>query len=238
VLESEKALLRKVTALLHFVSCVLLVIGGNMTLQKNERSLSGIKMEEIIMTFGEKIRKARKEAGFSQEQLAEKMCVSRSAIAKWETDKGMPDVNNLKVISQLLNVSVDYLLDEEGKISFNEIKEAVNLDDYEKSDRCRNKKDAVCYAKHKDAEAIYALIRTRKMTKAEWLIDFVVQPGVVEVLDRFHERAGYYLVEKGNKQYFVKVTTDFITTNELAENVDIRKFDLGNHRYKKGFQIL
>lgn len=42
------------------------------------------------MTFGEKIRNARKEAGFSQEELAEKMSVSRSAIAKWETDKGMP----------------------------------------------------------------------------------------------------------------------------------------------------
>ena len=44
------------------------------------------------MTLGEKIRHARKASGLSQEQLAEKMCVSRSAIAKWETDKGMPDV--------------------------------------------------------------------------------------------------------------------------------------------------
>ena len=35
--------------------------------------------------------------------MAEKMIVSRSAIAKWETDKGMPDVNNLKSMSQLLN---------------------------------------------------------------------------------------------------------------------------------------
>ncbi len=164
--------------------------------------------------------------------------MSRSAIAKWETDKGMPDVNNLKFISQLLNVSVDYLLDDEEKISFNEIKEAINLDDHKKSGRCRDKKDAACYAKHRDAEAIYALIRTKKMTKAEWIIDFLVQPGIVEVLDRFNELAGFYLVEKGNRQYFVKVTTDFITTNELTEKVDIRKFDLGNHRYKKGYQIL
>ena len=51
------------------------------------------------MTFGEKLKEARKESGLSQEQLAEKMSVSRSAIAKWETDKGMPDVNNLKVIA-------------------------------------------------------------------------------------------------------------------------------------------
>lgn len=110
--------------------------------------------------FGEKLKEARKEAGLSQEQFAEKMCVSRSAIAKWETDK------------------------------------------------------------------------------AEWIVDFVVQPGVVEVLDRFKELAGYYLVERGNKQYFVKVTNEFIVTNELTERVDVRKFELGNHRYKKGYRIV
>ena len=49
------------------------------------------------MTFGEKLREARKAAGLSQEQFAEKMSVSRSAVAKWESDKGLPDVNNLKV---------------------------------------------------------------------------------------------------------------------------------------------
>lgn len=190
------------------------------------------------MTFGEKLKEARKESGLSQEQLAEKMCVSRSAIAKWETDKGMPDVNNLKVMSQLLGVSVDYLLDDEKKISFNEIKEAINLDDYEKTGRCRNKKDAVCVEKNKDASAIYALFSTKKMTNAEWIIDFIVQPGVVEVLDRFKELAGYYLVEKGNKQYFVKVTNEFIVTNELSEKVNVRKFDFGNHRYRKAYQIV
>ena len=68
------------------------------------------------MTFGEKLRNARKEAGFSQEQLAEKLSVSRSAVAKWETDNGMPDVGNLKAIATLLNVSIDYLLDEDEKM--------------------------------------------------------------------------------------------------------------------------
>lgn len=44
------------------------------------------------MTFGEKLKEARKESGLSQEQLAEKMFVSRSAIAKWETVKRLADV--------------------------------------------------------------------------------------------------------------------------------------------------
>ena len=69
------------------------------------------------MTFGEKLKEARKEAGLSQEQFAEKMSVSRSAVAKWESDKGMPDVNNLKAMAQLLDISVEYLLDEDEKLS-------------------------------------------------------------------------------------------------------------------------
>ena len=64
------------------------------------------------MTLGEKIKEARKQCGLSQEQLAEKMAVSRSAVATWEANNGLPDVDNLKALAQLLNVSVDYLLDD------------------------------------------------------------------------------------------------------------------------------
>ena len=59
------------------------------------------------MTLGKKLKEARKQAGLSQEQLSEKLSVSRSAVAKWETDSGIPDIDNLKVISKLLNVSLD-----------------------------------------------------------------------------------------------------------------------------------
>lgn len=165
------------------------------------------------------------------------MSVSRSAIAKWETDKGMPDVNNLKAMAQLLDVSVDYLLDDE-KISFHEIKEAINLDDYEKAGNCRDKKDAACLAKNEAANAIYALFRTRKMSRIEWGVDFIIHPGVVNVLDQLSDYASFYLVEKGTKQYLVKVTKDFIITNELADRVDVRKFVVGKYQFKKGYQIV
>ncbi|WP_157663106.1 helix-turn-helix transcriptional regulator [Geobacillus thermodenitrificans] len=52
------------------------------------------------MTLGEKIKKARIEAGLSQEQLSEKLGVSRSAVAKWESGKGLPDIDNLKNLSK------------------------------------------------------------------------------------------------------------------------------------------
>ena len=190
------------------------------------------------MTFGEKLKEARKEAGLSQEQVAEKMNVSRSAIAKWETDKGMPDINNLKVISQLLNVSVDYLLDDNEKISFNETKEAIDLDKYEKSGKCRDKKDAVCLAKNAGASAIYALLRTKKMNKWEHIIDFIAGSGVVDVLDAVNDWASYYLVEKNGKQYLVKIDKEFIVTRELAGRVEPKKFLIGSNLYRGSYRLI
>lgn len=62
------------------------------------------------MTFGEKFKSKRKRAGLSQEQIADKIGVSRAAIAKWETDRGMPDIDNLIRISEIFEASTDYFL--------------------------------------------------------------------------------------------------------------------------------
>jgi transcriptional regulator with XRE-family HTH domain len=67
------------------------------------------------MTLGEKIKNERIKIDLSQEELAQRLKVSRSAVAKWETDKGTPDIENLKNITQMLNVSIDYLLEENEK---------------------------------------------------------------------------------------------------------------------------
>ena len=65
------------------------------------------------MTFGEKLKETRKAAGFSQEELAEKLNVSRQAITKWETDTGLPDISNIMTISKLFSIPVDDLISEE-----------------------------------------------------------------------------------------------------------------------------
>ena len=63
------------------------------------------KNDETGITLGEKLKSARKRVGLTQEQLAEKLLVSRQAITKWEADKGMPDIENLKQLSKLLNIT-------------------------------------------------------------------------------------------------------------------------------------
>lgn len=65
------------------------------------------------MAFAEKLKEIRKQMGMSQEQLAEKLCVSRQAVTKWESGSGIPDVENMMAISGLFGVSIDELLSNE-----------------------------------------------------------------------------------------------------------------------------
>lgn len=62
------------------------------------------------MTFGEKLQLLRKGRGWSQERLAEEIPISRQAVSKWESGAAMPDTENVVRISQLFEVSADYLL--------------------------------------------------------------------------------------------------------------------------------
>ena len=66
------------------------------------------------MTLAEKLKSIRKQAGMSQEQLAEKLGVSRQAVTKWETDAGIPDIENVIAISALFDISIDELLSNEN----------------------------------------------------------------------------------------------------------------------------
>lgn len=62
------------------------------------------------MIFSEKLQLIRKNKGLTQEELAEKLSVSRQAVAKWESGQAYPDITNLIQISNLFNVTVDYLV--------------------------------------------------------------------------------------------------------------------------------
>lgn len=73
------------------------------------------------MTLGDKIKLLRTKKGMTQEAFAEKLSVSRSAIAKWESNNGIPEISNLKQISQVLNVSLDELLDDKICIGESEV---------------------------------------------------------------------------------------------------------------------
>lgn len=62
------------------------------------------------MTFGEKIKNEREKKGWSQDQFAEKIFVSRQSVSKWETNKNYPSIEILINISILFDISIDELL--------------------------------------------------------------------------------------------------------------------------------
>ncbi len=62
------------------------------------------------MTFGEKLKQLRSNAGMTQEELACKLFVTRTAVSKWETSRGLPSIDSLKLISELFHVSIDELV--------------------------------------------------------------------------------------------------------------------------------
>lgn len=186
------------------------------------------------MTLGEKLKDARKNAGLSQEQLAEKLCVSRAAVAKWETDKGYPDVMNLKAISKLLDISIDALLDDGQDLDMLVTKEPIDLNALTPTGRARSKHDQAVLCRFPDADSITQLALIHQLNKIEWWADFLTCGLYTMIWGISHWKTWtghYYLVNKGSRQFFVEVTEDFLTSTSLAAPIRKNKFYIGDRQY-------
>ena len=203
-----------------------------------------VKNDEAKMTLGKKLKSARKSAGPTQEQLAEKLLVSRQAITKWEADKGMPDIENLKQLSKLLDISIDYLLDSGESIDLSVMREEINLDDYSYTRKFKGrwskkagKKDMVVIEKYPNAE-IHGLLGKKILTKEEKITDNAIgfltdAPfGIPELLNGIKNTdKEFYLINQSEKQFFVIVTDEFIESRQLAEKITDKKFSIGNFSF-------
>lgn len=187
------------------------------------------------MTFGEKLKEARKTAKMSQEELAEKISVSRSAIAKWETDKGLPDIQNLKTLAAVLNISLDYLLDDGTKLELTVTREPIDLTKYGKG-RKKVIKDRVIREKYPEAE-IMTLLAEEKLTTPEKTVNFLT--GILTLLFSVFPLAKslnnldkeFYLVNSKGRQYLVMITNEFLESRELAEIRTEKKFEVGKYKF-------
>lgn len=79
------------------------------------------------MEFNEKLQELRKSRGLTQEELAEALFVSRTAISKWESGRGYPSIDSLKEISKFFSVTIDDLLSGEKIISIAERENKSNI---------------------------------------------------------------------------------------------------------------
>lgn len=71
----------------------------------------------VIMEFNEKLQELRKQKGLTQEELAQQLFVSRAAVSKWESGRGYPNIESLKLIAKFFCVSVDTLLSGEAVLA-------------------------------------------------------------------------------------------------------------------------
>lgn len=74
------------------------------------------------MELGKQIRKYRKEQSLSQDELAEKVYVSRQTISNWENDKSYPDVNSLILLSEVFHTSIDNLIKGDVEVMKEQVK--------------------------------------------------------------------------------------------------------------------
>ncbi len=79
------------------------------------------------MEFSEKLQELRKSKGMTQEELAQSLFVSRTAISKWESGRGYPSIDSLKEISKFFSVTIDDLLSGEKLLSIAEKENKSNI---------------------------------------------------------------------------------------------------------------
>ncbi len=82
------------------------------------------------MEFNEKLQELRKSRSMTQEELAEALFVSRTAISKWESGRGYPNIDSLKEISRFFSVTIDDLICSDEMITVAEIEKREFADKY------------------------------------------------------------------------------------------------------------
>lgn len=176
------------------------------------------------MTTGEKIKEMRQKFNLSQEQLAGLINVSRQAITKWETDMGIPDINNLQALSKLFNISIDNLVNN-SEIGNLTMTYELNKEKYGNKILSYSKILLEFFPKPYE---IYNLMRNKKMTKLEAVLDFF-SFGIHDDLDRIGDLSPYYLVKSDNKKYLVNIKSWVLCIKELPFDLNEKKFVVDNN---------
>ena len=201
------------------------------------------------MTFGEKLKKARLEAGYTQEELASMLTISRAAVAKWESDRGMPDVSNLKALAEALNVSVDFLLDDGEPIDLSVTKKPIDLRKYgDQGKLSRLKKlgikERIIREEYPDRQIIRLTVTKIHNSKSETVADQVIgwtallfggiplfdTQEMGKTINSLDEQ--YYLVNDDRKQFFVMLTDEFMVSRAMVNRIDGKKFRIEDREFK------
>ena len=168
------------------------------------------------MELGKQIKKYRQEAQLSQEELAERIYVSRQTISNWENDKSYPDVNSLVLLSETFQVSLDKLI--KGDIDI--MKDVIQREEVEKM---------------KHYGAVYTILLTATVISAVplfmWLDTWALIPwGIIFAVAMVFA----FKVEKVKKDNDVQTYREIVAFSEGKLLDDIQKQrEIGKRPYQK-----
>lgn len=188
------------------------------------------------MNIGEKIKTLRQQNGLSQESLANKLSVSRQAITKWETNRGIPDIENLKSLSILFNVSLDYLVSEDNDISFAQLRETIELEEFNHIKHLyKCIEDCIVLQKFPQALKIFPLVQKKQLSRPEKVLEWFFMPffGAFDIIDKLNNKRKSYLVDDNGKSLLVVITKDIMITSVLPYTIIDKTFAYGNYKYNK-----
>lgn len=168
--------------------------------------------------FGKRLRSFRKTKNFTQKEIAFRIGVSEQAVSKWENGECLPDVYNLKVLGQLLHISVDTLLATENDI-FERVIETIKIggaefEIVEKPETILAGK--VIYAKdYEDIDGFNCAIEAVTGEEKQVVLNSI-RENILPVTD-IHLSVNFWLDEKSRAFGFVRETA----TKEQPEGIDI-----------------
>ena len=196
------------------------------------------------MIFAKKLKQLRQQTGWSQEQLADRLNVTRQAVAKWERGAGFPDIDNMQALAKLFNTSVDELLDYTRAGLAAAIREPLDLDAYPTDMKGYSASDLAVADKFADADQIESLNRHRRLTWWQKIIDFFVGAGTLDIafsgeaVEQLKGDRRYYLIEKSGRSWIVDVTKTYIERRELTKPFPRQQLSVGDFIYRRsGFIV-
>ena len=184
------------------------------------------------MTFGEKLASLRKQANLTQNDLADKLNVSRQAITKWENGVGLPDIDNLTKIASLFNTTIDELID--YKVESVKFENDTTTEIIDKENSKFKNVDNFILNKFIDAEHIERLTREVKLNFWQGVFDFFIGAGTLEVADGLKTGLVYpYLITKNGNDYLALVCKDKLMTKKLSKQFIEKSIVIDGYKYTK-----
>ena len=173
------------------------------------------------MEFGKQIKKLRQEAQLSQEELAERVYVSRQTISNWENDKSYPDVNSLVLLSETFQISLDNLI--KGDIEV--MKDVIQKEEIEKMNRYGKIYTIMLIATAVSAVPLFMLLGV-------WAL---IPWGIIWGISMFFA----FMLEKIKKDNDVQTYKEIVAFSEGQLLDDIQKQrEIGKRPYQKIFLVI